>query len=134
MGFFDRLFRRYTQPDLTFAADGFSPIAIMRANGIDVDLHAHAEAYALSLIKDGCTVAQANSAWWGGVSATTQDLGLFNAYVSDFDATMQEAGMADVNSLSATKAKYRAAATLLLGQVMSEAPNEYERFLKYVRA
>ena len=133
-GFFRKEFR---QPDLTFAADGFYPIAIMQINDVRGDLYAIADGYAGSLLEEGCTVDQMLSAQWGGVTAIGQDLRLFQNHAADFDvafeATVKDTGQrpaTDVETLVIMK--YRAAASLFLSQVLADAPSEFERFLKYM--
>lgn len=134
MGIFSRRRSEPRQPDLGFAADGFYPIAIMRANEIDVDLYSIADAYAESLLNDGCTVGQALSAKWGGVSAIGQNLAVYSSCISAYEETMAKAGSPVGKSKHATKAKHKAAATFLLAAVMSDAPGEYERFLQHINA
>ena len=137
MGLLSAFRAKPRQPDLTFAADGFHPIALMRLHGVDLDFFALEMAQAADAVKKGCTDHQALSMRWGGATAIGQDLRLFQSHACSFDETLDEllpgSGQAVPDPKTRAKMKYRAAATLLLAQIMADAPGEFERFLKFVR-
>ena len=133
MSFFDRFLKKPVQPDLQYAAKGFTPIIAARLGGLDADLYDVADRFADALLKAGRTHHQAASARWGGVTAIGQDLGLFNSFLSTYDEVAAENGIATDNK-EQKLARYNAASLAMVTMVMAEAPAEYERFLKYVGA
>ena len=137
MRFLNDLFRKPRSPDLTFAAKGFYPIALIQLNDVQLDLHAAAHSRANTMLEAGCSVEQALSAQWGGVTAIGQDLTLFVNNAHTFDGVVEEIFLEsgktlDIDPKSLAESRYLAAATLFLSHILADAPNEFERFLKYV--
>lgn len=118
------------QPDMTFAARGFVAVALVRANQPDADLNALERTVAERMLEAGCSLDQALSARWGGVTAMEADLRLFSAGIAAYEETCRETGHTDDDP----KTKYQVGATVYLGHVMADAPGEYERFRRYVAA
>lgn len=132
MGFFSKLFGKPRQPDLKFAAEGYFPIAMMRANGVEMDFHQLELSNAMAMLKQGCTEHQALSARWGGVTASGQDMQLFRRYADNYDETLQSMGLARDGSVASAETKFRTAAMMMVTLTMADAPGEFERFLKYI--
>ena len=117
------------QPDMDFASQGFSAIALMRANDADVDLHDAEQKIGLGMLDAGCSEQQAYSARWGGVQAIEANLSLYSAAVDAAVETIRSYGMIDLDD---PKMKFRMAARLYLSQILAEAPSDYERFLTHI--
>lgn len=122
------------KPNMVSASKAFAAIALVRANNVDVDLHALEIAQAEAVLTNGGTEEEALSARWGGVYGIDADLGLYQGYVANYveayEATKRELGRepAGVDP----KTKFYMAATMYLAQVLAEQPDEYERFLRYI--
>jgi hypothetical protein len=133
MSLFSRFLKKPVQPDLHYAAKGFTPVIAAQLGGLDADLYAMADGFADALLKAGHTHHQATSARWGGVTAIGQDLGLFNGFLTTYDDVAAESGVA-TDTKEQKLARYNAASLAMVTMVMAEAPAEYERFLKYIGA
>lgn len=134
MSLFGKFFAKNRQPDLSYAAEGFYRTALARANEADVDFHALADGYALTLANEGATVEQARSAHWGGVCGIYQDLGMYGNYVAGYEEVMKESGLVHGDGDESTWARkaYKGGATTMLALLLAKEPNEYERFLKHM--
>lgn len=66
MSFLRSLLRKSPEPDLYFAAKGYIQVAVVRRHNPQMDLHQLERSHALTLLREGCTEAQALSARWGG--------------------------------------------------------------------
>ncbi len=104
----------------------------MRKNGIAIDLHAVEMSTAKKLLADGCTRDQALAARWGGVTATTADMDVFQTGIDAYEETKKEMGRGPSGETPASK--FEAGAIFYLSLVMQDAPSEYERFLRHIRA
>lgn len=122
--------RKSRKPDMASASKAFAAIALVRANNVDVDLHALEMAQAEAVLKSGGTEEQALSARWGGVYGIDADLDLFQSGVSAYEETKQEMGRGPTGE--DPKTKFYASATLYLSRVLAENPDEYERFVRYI--
>ena len=131
MSFFSRFRKKPVQPDLNYAAKGFTPVIAAQLGGLDADLYGMADGVADALLTGGHTHHQATSARWGGVTAIGQDLGLFNSFLSTYDDVAAENGI-ETGSKERKLARYNAASLAMVTLVMADAPTEYERFLKYI--
>lgn len=120
------------QPDLAYAAKGFVGVALMRKNGINIDLHAVELGNAKHLLENGCSVDQALSARWGGVTAMEADLGHFQVGIDAYEETKAELGGAPQGDNP--EAKFHVSARLYLAALLKEQPYEFERFLRYINA
>lgn len=132
MSFFSRFRKKPLQPDLEYAAKGFTPIMAMQMQEIDADFFALADAYADAFAEKGCTSHQETSARWGGVTAIGQDKNLYASFLSAYDDTLRESGVIHEDAKEHGKAKFHAASTMMVALVMADAPGEYERFRSYV--
>lgn len=134
MSFFSRFLKKSpVQPDLHYAARGFTPVIAAQLGGLDADLYGMADDYANALLRSGSTHHEATSARWGGVTAIGQDLRLFSRYLSIYNDVAAETGITAANA-DADLSRYNAASLLMVTMVMEEAPAEYERFLKFIGA
>lgn len=122
--------RKSRQPDMASASKAFAAIALVRANNVNVDLHALEMAQAEAVLKSGGTEEQALSARWGGVYGIDADLDLFQSGVLAYEETRRE--MARGPTDEDPKTKFYASATLYLSRMLAENPDEYERFLRYI--
>ncbi len=132
MSLFGKFFAKSRQPDLSYAAEGFYRTALARANKADVDFHALADGYALTLANEGATVEQARSAHWGGVCGIYQDLAAYGNYVDAYEEAMEECGVALGDASTRARKIYKGGATTMLGLLLATEPDEYERFLKHM--
>ena len=138
MEFIRKLFRRKPrQPNLKFAAEAFSPIAIMQINNIDADYYAIADGNADALRHDGCTDDEVSSARWGAITAIGQDLSSYQSGTVAFMDAYEETALSQgyrpkLDNEAMVRAKHYSAATMFLTLILADAPGEYERFLRYI--
>lgn len=123
--------RKPRQPDMKFAANAFYPIAAMRLHGVRNDFAALNNSHTASLLAGGCSAEQARSAHWGGMSAMVQEPSLFRDHVQVFEAVADRQGINHVD-VRDTELKLRSAAMLVLAQVLTDAPDDYERYLRHL--
>lgn len=112
--------REAAKPDLMFAARGFAAVALLKANGMDVDLHDAERSLAEKALQDGATVQQALSLRWGGVQAIHTEPELYSMAV----AAAEEIGSTD---------RYHHGAAAHLAMVMDQHPGDYADFVAYVQ-
>ena len=118
------------RPNMLVAAKAFSSIAIARKHNAFDDYERAAWANAESLRREGASVVDALSAYWGGHCAAQGDLGLFWIGVDAYDETAHELG----RSAGTPEARFYAGATMYLGTLLAAAPGDYERFLSHLNA
>ncbi|RYG26251.1 MAG: hypothetical protein EON93_21585 [Burkholderiales bacterium] len=125
------------KPDMSFAARAYARVAMMRVNNIEADFHALEAAHARIMREGGATEHEVLSALWGGAYGMDVDLNTFRSNVKDhvdaFEDTKRELGRTPPNS-DDPKIKFNMAATAHLALVMADKPNEYERFLAYMKS
>lgn len=133
MSFFSRFQKKPIQPDLQYAAKGFTPVIAARLGGLEGDLYELTDGVADALLRAGHTHHQATSARWGGVTAIGQDLALFSSFLSSYDDVAAESGV-QIDTKEQRLTQYNSASLMMVVLVMQDAPAEYERFLGYIGA
>lgn len=116
------------QPDITYAAKGFTHVMVMRRTKSEFDLEAQAMGNGQLFLKDGASMSQALSAQWGGLCAINAEEALYQDAMDAYVATKREMGMSGEDGAT----KYAAASALLVGTQLALHPDEYERFLRHV--
>jgi hypothetical protein len=127
----NRFLKKPAQPDLQFAAKGFTPIMMARMAGQNADFYALVDDFADQLLNSGQPLHQATSARWGGVTAMGQDVKLYESFLSAYEDVAAESGIDTANEQQRS-AKYHSASVMMVTLVMNEAPAEYERFLQHI--
>jgi len=124
------------QPDMTFAASSYARIAVMRLSDPNANFHATEQTYAETLRSNGATDLEVMSAIWGGVYGNDADLQDFKNDVADFELSFAETVRATGRTelaLTNPTTKFHMAATKHLALVMADAPDEFERFLAFMK-
>jgi len=123
------------QPDIRFAAKGYMQIAVTREHRPEIDLHVVEHGYAAELLDEGCSIEQAWSARWGGVTAINDDPTNFADAVTAMREARRESGMPDkMSSKEEAEAMYLAAAMAVVTLQNTIDPAGYQHFLNYIDA
>lgn len=125
MGLLDRILGRPRQPDLHMAANGFFPIALLRATGQQVDTAAMLQTYVEALEAQGHAADQLLAARWGGTCAMRQGP----------EALAQFLAAADPGDGAPASLKMRqwAAGAEILAGILETDPDAFETFLVRMR-
>lgn len=129
----DRRTNSVIEPDLEFAAIGYTLVANLRRNPSNkIDLHELEEAHAITLLKEGCTPEQALSARWGGAYAIVDPLYQYDDAIASYKKTAKEQGVPYNDSDESVRQMYKAAAFMVMTLAHNADPFEYGRFLKFI--